>query len=92
MLLAWKLDDEIENPQDCYVEVRFELDSGKRWMAFATPRFLERQLPNTGEPCWVQEHLAIALYISEDTIEQPLKFLLKEQMLIKHSLPLNEDD
>lgn len=89
--LYWRLDDRIDDPWDDCVDVRFELNDETRWMTFVTPRFLERQLPNTGEPCWVQQHLAIVLFLDSDSIEKSLKFLFSEGLIIKHSVALQHE-
>ncbi len=88
-LLNWKLDDEILDPSCCYVEVQCDLGGGDhRWVAFVTPRYLELQLPRTGDPCWVQRHLVIVTEVSLFRINESLQWLLRQGLIVEHSLPL----
>ena len=86
-LLQWELDDEVPDSTCCYVEVRCNLGGESRWLAFATPLYLLRQLPHTGEPCWAQKHLAIVSEVSPESVETSLKWLLRQGLLVQHSLP-----
>lgn len=91
-LLGWKFDDQIVAPDCDHVDVTFELDTGKRWLAFTTPGWLNRQLAQCGALYWVQANLVIVTEISEATVSNCLRHLLEQGELLEHSRPLDEPD
>lgn len=87
-LLRWKLDDPIEDPLCDWIDVSFDLEGEARWVAFVTPAFLARQLPQSGDPCWVQENMVVVMEISEAIIAHCLQHLLEQGELASHSRSL----
>ena len=88
-LLRWKLDDPIDDPLCGWVEVSFDLAGSVRWLAFVTPAFLARQLPQSGEPCWVTHGMVVVMEISEATIAGCLQHLLEQGELAANSRSLD---
>jgi len=87
-LTRWKLDNPIEDSACDWIEVSFEIAGSVRWVAFVTPAFLAEQLPQSGEPCWVQENLVIVPEVTREVIRQCLQYLLEQGDLLKQSREL----
>jgi hypothetical protein len=92
-MLPYTIDDSIEDPLTCSVEVTIDFGNNhKRWCFFVTPQLLAT-VGDWVKGTTVRMHLGVAHQIvvselNEDIIDRVLKELYDEELLEEHTIPL----
>lgn len=93
-MFPYTIDDPIEAPLTCSVEVMVEMPSGKRWLFFVTPDLLARVgdlVKGTQSRFHLGEkHMVVVSDLSPAVIDSVLQQLADSGELERRTLPLDD--
>lgn len=90
-MFPYTIDDSIEFPQTCSVEVTVEFPNGKRWLFFVTPDLLAQAGDFVeGTPVRLhlgERHMIVVSVLSVEVIESVMQHLSRSGELESRTIP-----
>ncbi|MUV15679.1 hypothetical protein [Noviluteimonas gilva] len=94
-MYSYTIDDAIESPMTCTVDVTIDFPSGKRWLFFATPELLAT-VGDFVEGSQVrvhlgEKHMIVVSELTPAVIDAVLRDLMRQGDLERRTLPFSDD-